>query len=84
MILGRFVEATGQHVHRPVEAVYASLLGTLSLGRTHETFQLANEYLHVDSLRCPAIFLYHFEIDWKRVDFLPAALPLMPIEKMQM
>ena len=48
-----------------------------------ETFQLANEYLHVGSLRCPAIFLYHFEIDWKRVDFLPAALPLMPIEKMQ-
>jgi predicted phosphoribosyltransferase len=27
--------------------VYASLLGTLSLGSPQETFQLANEYLHV-------------------------------------
>jgi hypothetical protein len=34
--------------------VYASLLGTLSLGSPQETFQLANEYLHVGS--CPAIF----------------------------
>ena len=59
--------------------VYASLPGRLSLGSPQETFQLANEYLH-----CPAIFLYHFEIDWKRVDFLPLALPLMPIKKMQM
>ena len=62
--------------------VCASLLGTLSLGSPQETFQLANGYLHVGS--CPAIFLYHFEIDWKRVDSLPLALPLMPIKKMQM